>query len=100
MGRLLLAIVLAGILTVSDADATAPSARNGLLAFNIDYGYGGGIAIASSTASGKDFRRLTHNRASNEDPAWSPDGTKIAFSRSVSGARDEIYLMSATGTRL
>lgn len=38
-------------------------------------------------------------RYSNVDPAWSPDGRRIAFTRSDrgSGASDEIWVMNATG---
>ena len=44
-------------------------------------------------------RRLTLNRHGyDEDPAWSPDGSMIAFARSVDrGKTIGIYVMSATG---
>lgn len=35
----------------------------------------------------------------NQDPAWSPDGTRIAFASNRSGAI-ELWIMSATGTGL
>ena len=48
-------------------------------------------------ANGASPTRLTNNPASDNHPAWSPDGTKIAFysSRDSNG---EIYVMNAVGT--
>jgi Tol biopolymer transport system component len=33
-------------------------------------------------------------------PAWSPDGERIAFTRRVQGAREDIYLVNSDGTSL
>ena len=41
--------------------------------------------------------RLTNNTADYVHPAWSPDGSKIAFQSSLEG-NDEIYVMNADGT--
>jgi hypothetical protein len=41
--------------------------------------------------------RLTTDPATDFDPAWSPDGTRIAF-RSQRDGNDEIYIMNADGT--
>ncbi len=40
--------------------------------------------------------RLTFDGFSNSDPVWSPDGTRIVFSRSVNG-RNQIFLMDPFG---
>ena len=48
-------------------------------------------------ADGTERRRLTRDPAEEFDPAWSPDGTKIAFSRS-DGGRYQIFVMNADGT--
>jgi Tol biopolymer transport system component len=47
-------------------------------------------------ADGNDQTRLTDNSASDGDPSWSPDGTKIAFDSTIDedGNRD-IYIMNA-----
>jgi len=46
-------------------------------------------------AAGRGLTRLTHDGAS-ENPAWSPDGSKIAFDSKRGGDRD-IYVMNADG---
>jgi len=48
-------------------------------------------------ADGTGGRRLTRDPAEEFDPAWSPDGAKIAFSRS-DGRRYQIWIMNADGT--
>ena len=50
-------------------------------------------------ADGSGYRRLTHNPAYDAEPAWSPDGRKIAF-RSNRDGNNEIYVMNADGSGL
>src|SRR5205809_826292 len=51
-------------------------------------------------ADGSGLVNLTNNPARDDgQPAWSPDGTKIAFSTSRDGNL-EIYVMNADGTGL
>jgi hypothetical protein len=47
--------------------------------------------------AGGALRRLTTDRAADRDPAWSPDGTKIAFV-SERTSRPELFVMGADGT--
>jgi len=47
-------------------------------------------------ADGSGQRRLTRNRAEDSNPAWSPNGKKIAFQSDRDGV-PEIYVMSADG---
>lgn len=48
-------------------------------------------------ADGTGQFRLTNNAATEEYPAWSPDGSKIAFDTNRDG-NPEIYVMNADGT--
>jgi TolB protein len=47
---------------------------------------------------GKRLRRLT--RGGGESPAWSPDGKRIAFMSSRTTGQYDIYVMSATGSKV
>ena len=44
--------------------------------------------------------RLTHDPAMDSDPAWSPDGNRIAFVSRRNGGVDRIYVMDSDGQRL
>jgi Tol biopolymer transport system component len=56
----------------------------------------GNPEIYSLNSDGSDLRRLTANDASDMAPAWSPDGTRIAFMSNRDG-NNEIYVMNASG---
>ena len=47
---------------------------------------------------GSDLRQVTHNLISDAAPNWAPGGVRLAFVRGV-GARSEIYVIKADGTR-
>jgi len=64
----------------------------------------GGIVFDNDTedvwrvsADGSGLRRLTTDGAPEFDPAWSPDGNRIAY-RSEADGNSEIYVMNADGT--
>lgn len=42
--------------------------------------------------------RLSYNGYVDANPAWSPDGTRIAFVRCCPDGTNEIYVMNADGT--
>src|SRR5678816_3786208 len=50
-------------------------------------------------ADGLGQTRLTNNAAYDSSPAWSPDGSRIAFV-SFRDVNAEIYVMSATGANV
>jgi Tol biopolymer transport system component len=55
--------------------------------------------IFTITENGRRSRRLTENRAEDNHPAFSPDGTQIAFTSTRSG-RSRIHVMNADGSRV
>lgn len=96
---LLIAAVAAGLVSIgATADATFPGS-NGKIAF-VRY-LSGGSHIFVMNPDGSDVTRLTESPGYDFSPAWSPDGTKIAFTRApVEGMNTnpgDIYVMSADG---
>lgn len=59
----------------------------------------GNAEIYTYNVDGSNISRLTNNVAIDEQPAWSPDGTKIAFISDRTGHR-EVYIMNADGSNL
>jgi Tol biopolymer transport system component len=54
-------------------------------------------ADTDGNENGDNQTNLTNNPAIDSQPAWSPDGTKIAFARSIDNNAD-IYVMNADGS--
>jgi TolB protein len=76
------------------ASATFPGI-NGKIAFTSNRDGNFEIYVMNSDGSGE--TRLTIGAASEDSPAWSPDGNKIAFVSDRDGNR-EIYVMNADGS--
>jgi len=53
--------------------------------------------VYAANANGSGLQRLTNGPARDFDPAWSPDGKRIAF-RSQRDGSSQIYVMNADGT--
>jgi dipeptidyl aminopeptidase/acylaminoacyl peptidase len=51
-------------------------------------------------ADGSAQTRLTDDADDEQTPSWSPDGTKIAFTRVLDGVNPEIYVMKSSGASL
>ena len=58
--------------------------------------------IETSKVDGSDRERLTEHKLSDVSPAWSPDGTRIAFTRFTTDSFGDrgIYVMDADGSNL
>lgn len=52
------------------------------------------------SADGTRQVQLTSGTAADTQPAWSPDGNRIAFARSVGGCCSDLYVMDADGTNV
>jgi Tol biopolymer transport system component len=82
----------AGAPEVTAANLQVPAASlsvTGKIAFAI----GGEIFVVNANG----VTRLTNSAALDGQPAWSPDGRKLAFVSNRAG-NDEIYVMNADGT--
>jgi Tol biopolymer transport system component len=101
MRKLVLAALLVTLVSPASAQATFPGA-NGKIAFSR------GGDIWTMDPDGTNQVDLTNTAANESDPAWSPDGTKIAFvSNRAESARcwthdcvgytNELYVMDADG---
>ena len=84
--------------------SAAPSSYNSRIVFATDrhgpdpVGDHGNAEIYIMNPDGSDQRRLTHENASDDTPALSPDGSMIAFASQRDGGTFEIFLMNADGT--
>jgi Tol biopolymer transport system component len=101
VAALALAVAAGGLILVVRAfraepvpPAPASTVGNGVIAFSRG---GSDAGLYAVSPDGTGLRRLT-TEASNTAPAWSPDGSTIAFVRGFIGERDGIYVMDADGT--
>ena len=78
------------LLATGRLDASSSEARHATRSV-----WNGDIYVVNADGTGR--TRLTREPAEEFSPAWSPDGTKIAFSRFV-GTRFQIFVMNADGT--
>jgi hypothetical protein len=80
---------------VSSAGATPPG-TNGRIVFSSNRD--GGSELYSIGQDGSSLRRLTTTVHWEQEPTWSPDGTKIAYERLLGGDHWRIWVMNADGS--
>ena len=101
MGRHLLALILAGLVGAAAWASTGAGAlpgANGLIVFQKGAAgapFSNATEIWTAELNGK-LKRLTHNGYYDGNPAWSPEGRRIAFESTRSGDMD-IWVMDAQG---
>jgi Tol biopolymer transport system component len=92
-------LALVGTTNAAKADNSLP--QNGKIAFLSFYSseqgseQGESLNIYTVDPDGSSLSNLTHRAATDIQPAWSPDGTKIAFE-----SQDSIWVMDAYGSNL
>jgi Tol biopolymer transport system component len=87
--------------TTDSSDKGATWSKTNRIAFHSTRETGTTNEIYTINPDGTGLVRLTNNIAEDRDPAWSPDGTKIAFSsnRASRGlGKRHIWVMNADGT--
>lgn len=96
----LLAMTASSVVPPSPATATPPGAE-GLIAYvapNPDHA--NSLEIYTIAADGTSRTNLTNDPARDQDPAWSPDGSRLAFSSTRDGAHLDIWVVNADGSGL
>ena len=100
MTRLLTAVTVVavvGLTTIAPASATFPG-EEGKIAFTRQTDSNGDVLnIWTVDVDGSNETRLTTSDA-DRDPAWSPDGQRIAFTSSARNGDNDLYVMNADGS--
>ena len=91
------AVGLLMVVYAQPAEAAFPG-RNGKIAFSSNRD-GGNYEIYTMNANGTGLDRLTNDPKGDTEPAWSPDGSRIAFVSTCDG-NQEIYTMNPSGMSL
>jgi Tol biopolymer transport system component len=95
--RLLLLIALCvAVVPASSATASVPGPA-GRIVFTSDQGGTSGSEVYSAAADGSDVKRLTWAHAFAQDPAWSPDGSRIAYESSDQSSF-HLFVMNQDGS--
>jgi Tol biopolymer transport system component len=111
MTRLLLATVASLALLAGVASASSGTLPRGQIVFGMNHfclanGPNGGKEpvdcgkgeVAVVDANGSNPRVLTHDKVTEFNPVWSPDGRKIAYIRPTRHTSSQIWVMNADGT--
>ena len=98
MKKALAVVVLTTMVLVPAMASSAISEPNvGAIAF-VRRGDDGHLHIYSIQSNGSDEREVTKGNADDSEPAWSPDGGRIVFTRDTPFAPPRIWVVNADGT--
>ena len=97
---LMLAVMAVALFSVSSMMPGEPAAQTVSSSGKIVYVGSDGVNndIFTMNSDSTEVTQLTTDGASNDNPEWSPDGTKIAFDSWVDANTANIYVMNAAGT--
>jgi len=89
------ATLFSGVLTAGAASAAVPGG-NGSIVFTSTRD--GNLEIYSMRPDGSSQVNLSAHPSADQDPAWSPNGSRIAFASSREGSHFDIHVMNADGS--
>lgn len=95
--RNLFVVIITILCYQSTSMAQSSDNLEGNIIFASDRDRAGDFEIYMVDAKGDSERRITRNNSNDTAPAWSPDGTQIAFESDRNGNAD-IYVMNADGS--
>ncbi len=84
-------------LLLAPAAAASEPTPEGRIAFRSDRPSGFSTALYTMRADGSDLRQVTFG-TTDKEPAWSPDGSRIAYARFADGTSFDIVVMDADGS--
>jgi CSLREA domain-containing protein len=87
-------------LSIADNDPAPVAGANGKIAFGRRINNVGGYEIFVMNQDGSNAVNVTNNAADDQQPAWSPDGTKLAFMSTRTLGQYQVFKMNADGTNV